>query len=106
MIKIALKVRFFFFHLLYFFLSRRITITSIRPPGLQQYLITRLNVSQTKIKINTTKRKNVNYVLRYSGTCAKQILDFIYANTSVLTRCARKYKIYQNYLTSVSNSII
>jgi len=52
------------------------------------------------------KRKNPNYNLRYSGTKAIKILNHIYENTNHLTRCKRKYDIYQNYLTNVSNSII
>lgn len=52
------------------------------------------------------KRKNANYSLRYTGTNAVKILNYIYENTDILTRCKRKYNIYQNYLTCVSNSMI
>jgi hypothetical protein len=52
------------------------------------------------------KRKNANYNLRYSGSKALAILNWIYDNTNNLTRCKRKYEIYQNYLASVSNSIM
>ena len=52
------------------------------------------------------KRKNPNYSLRYTGSTAKQILNWIYQNTNELTRCKRKYNLYQDYLTCVSNSMI
>jgi hypothetical protein len=73
---------------------------------LQEHLINKINVSKTKIKENITKRKNANYSLRYSGNQAVTILNYIYNNTDSLTRCKRKYDIFQNYLTCVSNSII
>lgn len=73
---------------------------------LQSYLIERLNITKTTIKQNKTKRKNINYSLRYSGNQAATILEFIYKDTNELTRCDRKYKIYTDHLTSVSNSIM
>lgn len=73
---------------------------------LQNFLIKELNISKTSIKKNTTKRKNINYSLRYSGKQASIILDYIYKNSSPLTRCKRKYDIFQGYLACVSNSII
>ena len=74
--------------------------------NLQNYFIKTLNISETKIKVNNTKRNSINYSLRYTGLQANQILQWIYANTTNLTRCQRKYNLYQNYLTSVSNSTI
>lgn len=73
---------------------------------LQTHLIAELNISKTKIKHNITKRKNTNYSLRYTGHNAVRILEYIYANTDETTRCKRKFDIYQNYLTCVSNSMI
>jgi hypothetical protein len=73
---------------------------------LQAHLINELNISKTKIKYNITKRKNINYSLRYTGKHAVHILEYIYSNTDETTRCKRKFDIYQNYLTCVSNSIM
>jgi hypothetical protein len=77
---------------------------------LRSYLSTTLkleNIGHIKISKANKKRKNPNYSLRYTGTIANQILNWIYQNTTTLTRCQRKYDIYQNYLiTCVSNSII
>lgn len=73
---------------------------------LQTHLISEIGISKTKIKHNTTKRKNINYSLRYTGNNAIHILEYIYSNTDETTRCKRKFDIYQNYLTCVSNSII
>lgn len=73
---------------------------------LQNYLIEKLNITKTTIKKNKTKRKNINYSLRYTGNQATTILQFIYQNTDSLTRCERKYKLFADHLTSVSNSIM
>jgi hypothetical protein len=51
-------------------------------------------------------RKYSHYALRYSGNQATTILNFIYNNTDPLTRCKRKYDIFQNHLACVSNSMI
>jgi uncharacterized protein YuzE len=59
-----------------------------------------------KIMKANKKRKNPNYALRYTGANANKIINYIYQNTDKLTRCERKYDLYQNYLTCVSNSII
>ncbi len=74
--------------------------------ALQNYLIKELKISKTTIKKNITKRKNINYALRYSGKQATTILDYIYNETDPLTRCKRKYDIFQDHLACVSNSII
>ena len=73
---------------------------------MKNYLINELNLSNTKIKQNITKRKNINYSLRYTGNQATTILNFIYKDTDPLTRCKRKYDIFQDHLACVSNSII
>lgn len=73
---------------------------------LQNFLINKISVSKTKIKKNRTKRKNINYSLIYSGNQAIKILNYIYNKTNSLTRCKRKYDIFQNQLACVSNSII
>lgn len=73
---------------------------------LQNHLIKELSISKTKIKENITKRKNTNYSIRYTGTQAKIILDYIYQNTTDLTRCKRKYDLFTNHLACVSNSMI
>lgn len=74
--------------------------------SLQNHLISELSISRTKIKENIKNRKNINFSLRYSGSQAVKILNYIYNNTNHLTRCQRKYYIFINYLTCVSNSII
>lgn len=73
--------------------------------NLQLYLKNKLNLSLTKIKVNKTKRKNKNYALRYSGTQAKLILEWIYDRTNENTRCKRKYDIFQKYLISLVSQI-
>lgn len=62
--------------------------------NLQNYLISKLNLTETKIKVSIKNRKNPNYVLRYTGHQAKLILDYIYNKTNYLTRCDRKYKLF------------
>jgi hypothetical protein len=61
------------------------------------------NDGHIKICKASSKRKNNNYSLRYTGSSARQILDFIYANTDELTRCKRKYDIYQKYIISLES---
>lgn len=73
---------------------------------LQNYLMTKLKLTKTVIKQNKTKRKNINYSLRYSGNQATTILKYIYNDTDSLTRCKRKYDIFQNHLACVSNSMM
>lgn len=73
--------------------------------SLQNFLTETLKINRTKIKINKTKRKNKNYSLRYSGSHAKIILDWIYNQTNSETQCKRKYDIYQKYLTSLVSQI-
>lgn len=74
--------------------------------SLQNYLINKLELTKTKIKENVNGRVNTNYSVRYSGSQAVKILNFIYNDTNDLTRCKRKYEIFQNHLTRASNSII
>jgi len=67
--------------------------------NLQNFLHKKLNTpNDIGIKINSTKRKNTNYSLRFSGTNASKILDYIYSQSSSETRCERKYNIYNNYI--------
>jgi hypothetical protein len=77
---------------------------------LRSHLCKTLNIKEEghiKVLKKNKKRKNPNYSLRYTGTSAAKILDWIYQNTNPLTRCKRKYDIYQNHLLAcVSNSII
>jgi len=68
---------------------------------LRSHLSKTLNIDETghiKTLKRNKKRKNSNYSLRYSGTNAISVLNWIYQNTTPLTRCQRKYDIYQNYL--------
>jgi hypothetical protein len=69
--------------------------------NLQKYIIGILQISQTKIKINKTNRKNKNYSIRYTGEQAVKILNFIYDACTELTRCERKFNLYQNFLNTL-----
>ncbi len=53
------------------------------------------------IKTNITNRNSPNYVLRFKGTNATKILNYIYNNVTEDTLCKRKYQIYLDYIASL-----